>query len=378
MKSKEEKELNKSLISYSLITHNRKKRIGVYFNYNNTLNDKMRKVDGAAWSRSLKCWHINDTPENRKKCKLPQQNSSAVLLQPSIQTNKTALLYLSSNNKEQMQKFLEQLQLRAYSISTIRTYKNEFAQLLYLLKEIPAQNLQPEHLQRYLLYCLQHGLAENTMHSRINALKFYYEKVLHKERMFFEIPRPKKPLLLPGVFNKEEIASILNSVDNLKHKTILMLAYACGLRVSEVVSICISDIDSKRMIIHLHGAKGKKDRIVNISATLLVVLREYYKQYKPAKYLFEGQYAGEHYSSRSIQLVLQAAKQKAGITRPGSMHQLRHSFATHLLDKGIDVVMIQRLLGHNDIKTTLRYLHVTNRDLQKVLSPLEDIAGLIK
>ena len=157
-----------------------------------------------------------------------------------------------------------------------------------------------------------------------------------------------------------------------------MLAYACGLRVSEVVSIKIADIDGKRMVIHIHIAKGKKDRIVNISPTLLVMLREYYKQYKPKEFLFEGQYAGTHYSTRSIEIVLQQAKQKAKVYKKGSMHQLRHSFATHLLDKGIDVVMIQRLLGHNDIKTTLRYLHVTNRDLQKVLSPLEDITQLLK
>jgi len=132
------------------------------------------------------------------------------------------------------------------------------------------------------------------------------------------------------------------------------------------------------MILHIHAAKGKKDRIVSISPTLVVMLRAYYRQYKPHYYLFEGQSAKMHYSTRSIQIVLQRAKEKAKITKPGSMHQLRHSFATHLLDKGIDVVMIQKLLGHNDIKTTLRYLHVTNRDLQKVLSPLEDIAMLIK
>jgi len=294
------------------------------------------------------------------------------------QSSKTALLYISETNKAEMEKFLQQLKLKAYSPSTIKTYRNEFAQLLQLLGNISVKNLQPEHLKRYMVYCMERGAAENTLHSRLNAMKFYFEQVLHREKFFFDIPRPKKPLLLPGVFSKEGVAAIINRVTNVKQKTILMLAYACGLRVSEVTNLNISDIDSKRMVIHLHGAKGKKDRIVSISATLLIMLREYYRKYKPKKYLFEGQYAGEHYSTRSIQLVLQAAKQKAKINKPGNMHQLRHSFATHLLDKGIDVVMIQKLLGHNDIKTTLRYLHVTNRDLQHVISPLEDIAGLIK
>lgn len=363
---------------YTLIFYKNESRIQVKFEKHPAWNKRMQTVPGAKWSKSLQSWHIPDTEDNRKKCMLPLKEAIAQNILQLPKTNKAGLLYLSSNNKEQLQLFLQKLILKAYSASTIRTYKNEFAQLLYLLANIPVQNLQPNHLQRYFLYCIQHGLAENSIHSRMNAIKFYYEQVLHKSKMFFEIPRPKKPLLLPGVLSKEEIAAILNQVVNIKQKTILMMAYACGLRVSEVVSLCLSDVDGKRMVIHLHGAKGKKDRIVGISPTLLVMLREYYRNYKPQKYLFEGQFSGTHYSSRSIQLVLQQAKQKANIQKPGSMHLLRHSFATHLLDKGIDVVMIQKLLGHNDIKTTLRYLHVTNRDLQHVLSPLEDIAGFIK
>jgi len=183
---------------------------------------------------------------------------------------------------------------------------------------------------------------------------------------------------LPGVLNKEDVALIINAVDHLKQKTILMLTYGCGLRVSEVVSITISDIDSRRMILHIRNGKGKKDRIVSISPTILVMLRAYYKEYKPKKWMFEGQGAGDHYSIRSIQTVLQMAKKKVGVLKPGGMHSLRHSFATHLLDKGIDVVMIQKLLGHNDLKTTLRYLHVTNKDLSKILSPIEAISGLLK
>lgn len=365
-------------VKYELITHNNKKCIAVYFGYNPTLNKKMQQVPDAKWSKTLKSWLIPDTKNNRKNCGLLDTSTAGIISVPVSKTSKPVLPCLSENNKEQMQIFLQQLTLKAYSSSTIRTYKNEFAQFLCLLGNMPVQNLQPQHLQRYFIYCMQRSSRENSIHSKMNAIKFYYEQVLHKQKMFFEIPRPKKPLKLPGVFSKEEIAAIINSVNNLKQKTILMIAYACGLRVSEVVSLNISDIDSNRMIIHLHGTKGKKDRIVNISTTLLIMLREYYRQYKPKKYLFEGNGKEKHYTSRSIQLVLQAAKQKAKINKQGSMHQLRHSFATHLLDKGTDVVMIQKLLGHNDIKTTLRYLHVTNRDLKHVVSPLEDIAGLLR
>ncbi len=226
-----------------------------------------------------------------------------------------------------------------------------------------------------MVYVMKKGLSENGVHSRINAIKFYFEQVLDREKFFWEIPRPKKPQQLPQFFNQDEIAAIINSVKNKKHKVMLMLAYSAGLRVSEVVSIKTYEIDSKRMTILISQAKGKKDRVASLSPVLLVMLREYALEYKPDKkgYLFEGQSKRLPYSTRSLQEIMQAAKKKAGIIRPGSIHSLRHSFATHLIDKGTDVTMIQKILGHNDIKTTLRYLHTSNRDLLKIISPLDDL-----
>jgi site-specific recombinase XerD len=206
-------------------------------------------------------------------------------------------------------------------------------------------------------------------------LNFILNKCWEGEKFFWEIPRPKKPQQLPQFFNQDEIAAIINSVKNKKHKVMLMLAYSAGLRVSEVVSIKTYEIDSKRMTILISQAKGKKDRVASLSPVLLVMLREYALEYKPDKkgYLFEGQSKRLPYSTRSLQEIMQAAKKKAGIIRPGSIHSLRHSFATHLIDKGTDVTMIQKILGHNDIKTTLRYLHTSNRDLLKIISPLDDL-----
>lgn len=180
------------------------------------------------------------------------------------------------------------------------------------------------------------------------------------------------------MISKERIASLINSIENVKRKTIIMLTYACGLRVSEVVSLKVKHVDGQRKMLFIERAKGEKDRVVSLSPNMLIMLREYYKQYKPKDYLFEGQCENEHLTTRSIQNVLQKAKEKAGIKQDGSMHMLRHSFATHLLDKGIDVVFIQKLVGHNSIKTTLGYLHVTNKDLIHILSPLEDIESLLK
>lgn len=155
----------------------------------------------------------------------------------------------------------------------------------------------------------------------------------------------------------------------------LTVCYATGMRISEVVALKTANIMTDRKCILIERAKGKKDRIVPLSPVLLVMLGEYYKSYKPKKsgYLFEGQIPNEPYSTRSLQMVLQAAKKEAGIMKAGAVHALRHSFATHLLDKGTDISMIQKLLGHNDLKTTLRYLHTTNKDLLNIISPLDDL-----
>ena len=170
---------------------------------------------------------------------------------------------------------------------------------------------------------------------------------------------------------------LIKAIENVKHKTMIMLGYACGLRVSEITGLELKDVDEDRMLLLIRKAKGKKDRVVSLSPVMLIMIREYTSKYKPEKYLFEGQYKKTPYSVRSLEAIIKAAKTKAGISKTGSMHMLRHSFATHLLDKGTDVVFIQKLLGHNDIKTTLRYLHVTNKDMLNILSPLEDIKDFL-
>ncbi len=359
-------------ITYNTVSHRNKNWILVKFKSDEKLNARMSKVADAQWSQSLKGWLIPDTEPNRIKCKLQVLNN----LQLETTGRKNGI---KNSNEAQLQKFIQQLTLKAYSPSTIRTYTSEMMTFLHTLKNVPAETMTAQRIKDYLQYCFTTlKLSEATLQSRMNALKFYYEKVLQKEKFFWEIPRPKKSLLLPKVISKEQIALLINAIENIKHKTIIMLAYACGLRVSEVVSLKVKHIDSNRKIILIEKAKGKKGRIVTLSPGILIMLREYYKQYKPKDYLFEGQFDNQHLTARSIQQVLQNAKEKAGIKQAGNMHMLRHSFATHLLDKGIDVVFIQKLLGHNDIKTTLRYLHVTNKDLINILSPLDDIEYLLK
>ena len=368
--------------------------IGIYFDKNIKLNTILQKVILAKWSNSLKCWYMDCTKEQytlftnilnnyatidaSAMKKWFEVNKDIVVQHIKIATNVVAKsnTAIHTINNKILPKLKQHLQLKAYSNSTIKTYLSEMGAFLKTIKNNAADDFTTERIKDYLQYCfVSLHLSENTLHSRINALKYYYENVLGKEKFFWDVPRPKKKLMLPKFFNKDEIASIINATDNLKHKTMLMLAYSSGLRVSEVVNIKTYNIDSKRMSINIENAKGKKDRFVALSPILLVMLREYAKQYKIAGkgYLFEGQTKGECYSTRSLQLVLNAAKQKAGILKPGSIHSLRHSFATHLVDKGTDITMIQKLMGHNDIKTTMIYLHTSNKDLLKIMSPLDEL-----
>lgn len=359
-------------ITYQLIKHRNKSRIFLQFAHNKAWNERIKKVPGASWSSTLKGWHIPDTEENRKRCGLEPATVLSIV-QQKIQYSSVKL---SPNNKKQLLLYVEQLALKKYSKSTLQTYRNEFMQLLQLLKDIQVQDLTPEHLKRYMLYCVvKLQLSENTLHSRLNALKFYFEQVLKREKFFWEIPRPKRPLQLPKLLNEDELRKLFNALTNKKHKAMLFTAYSAGLRVSEVSNLKIKDIDSRRMQILIERAKGKKDRYVNLSPVLLDILRKYIAAYqpKPTEYLFESEQTFTAYPTRTIQQIFAKAKQKAGIRKDVGIHSLRHSFATHLLDKGTDIKYIKDLLGHFDIKTTERYLHVSKQKLVNIVSPLDDL-----
>lgn len=374
---------------FELITHKGQARIKVGFEFNIVWNKRMKQMADAKWSKTLRSWHIPDTEENRKRCGLPMRGSDIrteiskaemIIKAPVIKRvpEKTTpvLLPISDGNNEAMEKFLQMLQLKRYSGSTIRTYKNEFAAFLQTLGKVKAEGLTTERVKDYVQYC--HNtlkLSENTVHSRMNALKFYYEQVLKREKFFWEIPRPKKPMLLPKVMGEAELSRLFNSVTYLKHKAILFTAYSAGLRVSEVINLQWKHLDRKRGQILIEQAKGKKDRYVTLSPVLEDILTSYYKKckMKPVKYVFESTVPGEPYSARSAQIIFKQAKQKAGIKKDVSFHSLRHSFATHLLEKGTDVRFIQELLGHFSIKTTTRYLHVAKEKLVVIESPLDSL-----
>jgi site-specific recombinase XerD len=347
-------------ITYQIGVHKDKNVIFIRFEPNEELNQRVRKLVGVRWSATQKSWYVPDNQQYRQKFNLEQ-----------IPITSTFSENIQEINQPALKKFIETLQLKSYSPNTIRTYKVEFTQLLSILKNKNVEELDAEKLRSYFLYCTNTlKLSENTLHSRINAIKFYFEQVLKREKMFFEIPRPKKPSILPKVIDVKDIKKLFAVTSNLKHNTMLKLCYGMGLRVSEIVNLKIEHIDSQRMQVLVEQSKGKKDRYVNLPETILEQLREYYKTYKPKKYLFEGHF-GEQYSIRSVQQVFKDALRKAKINKNIGIHGLRHSFATHLLENGTDIKFIQELLGHNDIKTTLRYTHVSKKSLAKIKSPLD-------
>lgn len=381
------------------LLHRGEEQIGIFFSKDDELNLVVKKIKGVKSSQTNKCWYL---PLSKSSYKViietlqPKTNLDATLLKAYFNKRKAVqstlpstekkhpdktiaaspAWKLSKENLDALQKFVQQLKLRAYSESTIRTYRNDFLQLLQLLKKKPVYELTPDDLRRYMVFAMEkQGINENTAHSRLNALKFYFEQVLGREKFFWEIPRPKKPFQLPNVLGEREITRLFKSLTNLKHKAILFTAYSAGLRVSETVNLMLRDIDSDRMQIKIKSGKGKKDRYVALSPIVLDILRSYIKlsDPRPIKFLFESEVPGQAYSSRSAQKVFQRAKEKVGIRKEVSFHSLRHSFATHLLEKGIDIRFIKDILGHFSIKTTEKYLHLKKDQLIQIVSPLDDL-----
>ena len=349
---------------YSCGEHRGKNVIFARFPRNQQLINELReKFPTAKWSSSNNCWYLPDVKAIRNE----------IGMIPKTEKGKALMCRIHPINQPALKRMHELLLLKAYSPNTINAYCVEFSQLLYLLKGFDVNELTPERLRSYLLYCVNTlELSENVIHSRLNAIKFYFEQVLHRDKFFFDIPRPKKVKALPIVLSKEEIVKIFKQVTNHKHLLMLKLCYGMGLRVSEVVNLKITNIDSKRMMVHIEASKGKKDRYVTLPASILDELRNYYRKYIPKIYLFEGQYGGR-YSIRSVQAVFKNALKRAKINKPLSVHALRHCYATHLLEVGTDMYFISKLLGHNSTSTTEIYAKVSNRQLGNIKSPLDNL-----
>jgi integrase/recombinase XerD len=341
-----------------LIKHRGQNRIAVYFEKNQDWINRIKQQEGSRWSQTLRAWHLPDTFENRIKFQIAQ----------------TPVKHPSTEGIQQIEKFKYWLLSKRYSDSTILTYSEALRSFLTFYIDKAIAEINNDDVIRYNNeYILNNNLSASYQNQVVNAIKLYFATVRETKIQLDKIHRPKRERLLPNVLSKEEVKLILNAHSNIKHKTMLSLIYACGLRRSELLHLRPLDIDSKRGIIIIRQSKGKKDRIAPLSNKILQMLRQYYHIYKPTVWLFEGHIEGEMYSEKSLQSVLKQALQKTSITKPVTLHWLRHSFATHLLESGTDLRYIQELLGHNSSRTTEIYTHVSTKSIQQIKSPFDDL-----
>ncbi len=277
--------------------------------------------------------------------------------------------------REVLETFIDFLLARNFSPSTVKNYSNAMIRFMRDTHRDPDE-MQEKEIVRYLAGIMSRGQQSASGNMMVNALKCYYRDVLKKTGWQLHLPRPKKEKKLPAVLSKDECVRIFKNVRNIKHQLILLLTYGSGLRVSETCNLRWGDIDFETYQIHLKAAKGKKDRIVVLPLMILQSLQHYcglQQRTRAGDFVFEGQYIGEPYSSSSVQQIMRRAVAAAGITKKATVHTLRHSFATHLLESGTDIRYIQALLGHSSIKTTTIYTHLRSDKLTRIHSPLDSL-----
>ena len=280
---------------------------------------------------------------------------------------------LNEAQKKAIHQLEEKIILLQYSRFTLTSYRNHLIGVFLFFKNILPEKLTSKDIQNYILHKIKFKkISESTQNSIINAVKAYWEKVLKRPKEKIDIPRPKSPKHLPNVFSQEEVVRLIESPKNLKHKLILLLIYSAGLRLSEVINIRTRDINLDRRVIFIKNGKGKKDRFVTLAEEVLPYLKKYNQQYRPNYWLIEGVHGGQ-YSASSIQKIFQRALQESKVFAYGTIHTLRHSYATHCVENGYSIALLQEALGHASIKTTEKYLHISSKALRTLRSPLDII-----
>lgn len=348
-----------------LVCHEGENRISIKFEKREEWILQVKQFTGARWSAALKCWHIMDNRHHRNILGLQELDT--------IKTKLSNIESLNQNTVQQLRTLIDWMRSKRYSESSIESYLHVL-EIFFLHEQpkLPQDITNKDVIDFNSEYILRKKLSATYQSQFVNALKLFFSLVYEKKVQTEKLVRPQKPRQLPKIISEEEVAAILDALKNTKHRTMLSLIYSAGLRRSEVLNLKPTDIDSKRMMISINGAKGNKDRVVPLSPLILEMLRAYYVEYRPKEYLFEGQFGGR-YSERAIELVLKKAVSAAGINRNINLHMLRHSYATHLLEAGTNLRYIQELLGHKSPKTTQIYTHVSREQLGKIMSPFDKL-----
>ena len=363
------------VVSVRIVTQQRKTWVWLALPYLPKLLPRVRSLTGVQWNASQRVWQFPYDSEVYKAMKDFLENK--VTLDCQEADSQIAELEARAQSEAAHQMEFSQLDAwmrsQRYSLQTIKAYMDSLRVLARWFSPVPLHQIHAEDLIKFNIeYILAKGYSATYQNQMINAFKLYLKRFGHPQMHLDQIHRPRRAFRLPHVLSKQEVKQILESLINRKHRAMLSLIYACGLRRSEVLNLRPSDIQSDRGLLFVGNAKGAKDRVVPLSSKLLVQLRDYYRDYRPKVFLFEGQGGGK-YSPKSLQLVFRHALEKAGIHKPATLHWLRHSYATHLLESGTDIRYIQELLGHSSSRTTELYTHVSNRQLQQIRSPFDDL-----
>lgn len=371
----------KSITLYHLMIKNQK-MIGIKFSPDRLIQSLIKGLPNPKWSKQHNMAYILNTKENLGILFITFKgvvwiNYNRFLTNKSINTNNEEVDVEWFRKRKTVQgyrlcpeDYLLKLELKKYANSTVRTYVGFFEMFINHYKEKELNTINECDIRAFLQKLVHRKVSNSYLNQAINAIKFYYEVVLGMPNRFYEIERPRKEFKLPIVISKQEILSIINNTNNIKHKCIVELLYGSGLRRSELLNLKLNDVDSKRMLLRVEGSKGNKDRQTLLSKTSLNHLRLYFTEYRPQVYLFEGR-NGKKYSGASVLKIVKIAAEKAKIRVRVTPHVLRHSFATHLLESGTDLRQIQVLLGHGSSKTTEIYTHVATNTFESIKNPLD-------
>ena len=375
----------KPTIKLATGSHRDQEVIMLLFDKDHQLVQIVKSLGCARWSASMGRWYILKEDFSLGNV-FDALKSHAFLDYHALRSNKENLAVqnvdrpvkrekaVSDESCKLIEDFRLWMQHKRYSASTIKTYTDSIKSFLIFNFHKPIAEIDNDDMVNYVnSHIIPGGLSFSFQNQVVNATKLFFREIIKSRIEIDKLERPRREYKLPNVLSKEEVKKILNAPANIKHRAMLSLIYACGLRRGELLKIKPADIDSKRGLLTIRNAKGRKDRLVPISEKVIEMLRSYYKTYRPKDWLFEGQHKGMQYSEQSLQSVIKQAVKEAVVKRPATLHWLRHSYATHLLESGTDLRYIQELLGHKSSKTTEIYTHVSMKSLQKIKSPFDDL-----
>lgn len=359
------------------------------------LLEEIRRWEGSRYSKSSDAYVLNATPSvfenlqqlaNRLNMRVESHLPKGYLRKSKAMNRKSTQLkgmreYLLQQVPAKVQTYtlamIDYMYAMNYSASSIRNYVSAFNLFLRFNGYQSPETLTEREIVRHLALKVEQGLSISGVNMVINALQFYFRMVLHRDEFEIKLPRPRAEEKLPVVLSFEECSRIFQQVQNPKHKLLLLLGYGAGLRRSEIVGLKWVDILFDEHKIVVRQSKGNKDRVVMLPYSIVAYLEDYRKMYPSDDWVFTGQYKGEALSTGTVQAVMRNAVEKAGLEKKASVHTLRHSFATHLLENGTDVRYIQQLLGHANIKTTMVYTHILPKAARKIVSPLDRMPGML-